>query len=514
MSNTLTAPVVTTQTQAPVSYPYARTDKTAIPVPTVVVPSDVNAIFKDISFDRTIKRITNGTTGSSSSQGCAHKTPSSEVSSAWGRNSDRFYTLATKGTVEYFTLDTTTGNATYVRDLPFTTEPTFSRVQPSIIYGVTGFKILSYDTDTTAQTVIFDLAVIDPTYAVSGLYMGSLQSSASNPERITCFYGGSSQDKFFRVCVFEPANPSNRLILDTLAMTINGVAVSMLPFHVHAVGLDQSGRYVIVFPTQTDINNGVPQTYVWDTTTATLTGITVSGQGHACEGYGVHINKDTSTGEQWDAIQWQYRSLADVAHTTNIINPIILPRETYMSDHGQWNNARADAVTPFVSGTYRFHEDIPQNLSTDASARGNTIPWRPCDNEIISVHPTTGVIYRWGHHFACIYADSWVEGQSELTFWYEPIPQISPDGRWILFDSNMEKTLGLDVGSKDPQQAHRTDVFLIDTSIMPAVTIEDPSVLLAQLSTMQSTLTQLQTGLTTLQTGVSTLTTALTPPSN
>ena len=42
-------------------------------------------------------------------------------------------------------------------------------------------------------------------------------------------------------------------------------------------------------------------------------------------------------------------------------------------------------------------------------------------------------------------------------FWYQPIANISPDGKWVLFTSNWEKTLG-----SDPTTGyHRDDVFLV-----------------------------------------------------
>ena len=483
---TLAAPAAAPQLAAPAAYPEACTDLTPRPVPAVTVPPNVNDTFKDPSFNRTIRRLTNGTTGSSGNQGCSHRTPSSEQACAWGRRSDRFFALTTHGTVEYFTFDASTGKATYVRDLPFSSEPTFSRVQPSVVYGVSGFKVLAYDTDTGTETVVFDLAQADPAYATAGLYMGSVQSSASLPERLTVFYGGGGQDKHFRVCVFEPANPANRLTLDTQALTVNGQAVIMQACHVHAVGLDQGGRFVLVYPTYVDIANKVPQTYVWDTVSSTLTGITVAGGGHACDGYAVHVNQDSGAGVPWDALQYQYRYLFSVGSPANVLTTPLTPKEVYLADHAQWNNARADAAVPFVTGTYRYDEDAPRNPSTDPNQRGNTVPWRAGDNELLAINPATGALYRFCHHFADIYPDAWAAGQGDIVFWYEPIPQVSPDGRWILFDSNMGKALGADVGSKDPQQQHRTDLFVIDTAESTRVVTVDPAVVGARLDALQA----------------------------
>jgi hypothetical protein len=46
------------------------------------------------------------------------------------------------------------------------------------------------------------------------------------------------------------------------------------------------------------------------------------------------------------------------------------------------------------------------------------------------------------------------------SFWYEPRPNVSGDGRWVLFTSNWEKTLGADpVGESGT--GYRQDVFLV-----------------------------------------------------
>lgn len=501
---TLPVPTVAQQTNAPASYPTACTDRLVRPIQAVAAPPAANARVLDPAFSRFVRRVTDGATGNANNR--SFRFPSSENACAWGRQSDRFIALTTGGATKYFTFDASTGEATYVRDVAtFATEPSFSRVQPSILYGTTqggsvGWKVLQYDTDTQALTTLLDLAQIDPAYAVSGLYFGgSIQSSATTPERLVIFYGGSGQDKHFRVCVFDANDPTQRLLLDTVARTINGVPVTVdYPVHVHSVGLDQSGQYVIVYPTGGDITAGAAQSYVWTLATGSIVGIRKDGAGHACDGYGHHVNEDGGISSPYDAHQWAYRSLATVDAPTAVIAPTLTPALVYASDHAQYNNARADVVTPFLTATYRFDEDTPENLQqTPASARANTVPWRAWDNELLSVHPLTGVVSRWGHHHANIYAD---DGESvSASFEYQPMAQISPDGRWILFSSNWMKTLGLDAGSKAAAIPYRTDLFLIDTAEAPGITIADPTALLAQLDAMQTSLSTIANGIAALR---------------
>jgi hypothetical protein len=500
---TLPVPALAPQLAAPISYPYACTDLIARPLPaSFAVPPDANSTFVDAAFGRIVHRVTNGASGNTSNR--SFRVPSSENACAWRRDVKGFVCLTTGGTVKYFAFDPTTAEATYVRDLPFATEPTCSRLRPSVIYGTTnggsvGWKVLAFDVDSGVQTTLLDLAQIDPAYAVSGLYFGgSTQSSAANPERLAIFYGGSGQDKHFRVCVFDPTDLSTRLVLDTQAKTINGIAAPLdVACHVHSVGLDQSGRYVLLYPTGGDITAGAAQSYVWDVTTGTIVGLRKDGAGHACDGYGVHINKDGGIRSPYDADSWVSRALVSVDAPSAVPTALLSPALVYASDHPQYNNARADAVTPFATITYRFNEDVPNNLSTDPNQRINTVPWRAWDNEVLTVHPVTGVVSRWGQHGSDIYAD---DGSSvSAAFEYQPMPQISPDGRWLLFSSNRGKTLGLDAGSKSAAIAHRTDLFLVDLMAMPAVTILDPTPLVAQIDAMQRSLSGLQTSLATVR---------------
>lgn len=493
---TLPLPAIAPQTAAPSVYPYACTDLIARPLPAFTIPPDANATFVDTSFGRIIRRLTDGSTGNAN--GRSFRVPSSENACAWRRDSQGFVCLTTGGTTKYFALDAT-GQATYVCDVPFATEPTFSRVRPSIVYGTTqggsvGWKVLAYDVDARVQTTLLDLAQVDPAYAVSGLYFGgATQSSATTPERIVVWYGGSGQDKMFRVLVFDAGNPSNRLIYDTVARTINGVAVPVdFPFHVHSCGLDQSGRYVLVYPAGGDIVAGAAQSYAWDTTTGAIVGMRKAAAGHACDGYGVHVNKDGSIRSPYDADSWVTRALGSDSPSA-VPTALLRPALVYASDHPQYNNARADVVTPFATITYPFDQDIPRNLSTDPNQRLNTVPIRAWDDEVLLIHPVTGTVSRFCHHFSDIYADD--GSPVSASFEYQPMPQVDPAGRWLIWMSNAMKTLGLDAGSKSAAIAHRTDLFLIDLLQAPSVTIADPTSLLAQLDAMQGSIGALRAAL-------------------
>jgi hypothetical protein len=121
----------------------------------------------------------------------------------------------------------------------------------------------------------------------------------------------------------------------------------------------------------------------------------------------------------------------------------MLPKEISIADHTTWNNARPDALVPVISSTYRYGN--------------NTDPWRAWDDEIIAlemVNGGTGTVWRFAHHRSDVGSDA---DPTAPYFWYEPIANVSPDGKWVLFTSNWEKTLGRDAAEGTARQ----DVFLV-----------------------------------------------------
>jgi hypothetical protein len=184
------------------------------------------------------------------------------------------------------------------------------------------------------------------------------------------------------------------------------------------------------------------QVYLWDTQTDAISALTMDmhPQGHDAAGFGVWINQDCCTSSAWDAGQWQFRSLATPSDTRDVITPVLPTKEIYMADHTTWSNAQPDRAVPVISSTYRFGN--------------NTAAWRAWDDEIIGIDTTSGTVYRFAHHRSNVGSES---NPAAPYFWYEPIANISPDGKWVVFTSNWEKTLGTD----SSEGTARQDVFLV-----------------------------------------------------
>jgi hypothetical protein len=150
----------------------------------------------------------------------------------------------------------------------------------------------------------------------------------------------------------------------------------------------------------------------------------------------------------WDAAQWQFRSLATPLITSDLVAPVLLPKEVYLADHPSWHNARPDRLVPFLDASYRY--------GTVTGA------WRAWDEEIFAVQTDAAgsgaTIWRFAHHRSQIAHDT---DPARMAFWYTPRVNVSRDGRWALFTSNWEKTLGIDPKGESGG-AYRQEVFLIE----------------------------------------------------
>jgi hypothetical protein len=421
----------------------------------------------DPVFGSRVIRMTDGLTRPGA-LGRSYRSPSSPHQNAWSAAGTKFYVVSGDGSVIPFSFDATTGLAQRIQPtttgdgglvLRFYIEPEFSSVDDSLIYGsVSGIAgatlrtIDQYNFTTGTYSRLLDLDAIVP--GLSGTYIGGVASSAGPVERVMAFFGGTSQDRHHRVVLFDRANPQNRLLLDTLASTLNGAPLSIpLNFSLHHVAMDRSGRYVMLYTTWADQSGTrkAAQSYLWDTASGVFTelGVAALPYGHDALGYGVSVNQDCCVSTSWDAAQWQLRILSTPLQTRDLITNVLLPKQIYLADHPTWNNARGNQLVPFISGIFR--------------APTSDTEWRAWDDEIIAVQTDAApgadaTVWRFAHHRTDVRADNNALG---VSFWYEPRPNVSRDGRWVMFTSNWEKTLGTDPTGDSTTRA-RQDVFVVE----------------------------------------------------
>ena len=448
--------------------PYtALVDRLARAKPAAPAFGPAGSAIADPTFGAAIRRITDERTRPGLI-GRSYRSPSSPHQNAWSAAGTKFYVTSGDGTLIPFAFDATTGTAQRIQPstsgdgglvLRFYIEAEFSRVDDALIYGsVSGISgatlrtVDQYSFTTGTYTRLLDLDAVVP--GLSGTYIGGVAASAGPVERLAVMFGGAAQDLHHYVLVFDKANPTKRLLLDTRVGTLNGAPVSTrLEFSLHHVAMDRSGRYLMLYSTWGDQSGArkAAQSYVWDTATNVFTelGVAALPYGHDAFGYGVSVNQDCCVSTSWDAAQWQLRSLATPLQTRDLITNVLTPKQIYLGEHSTWNNARPDQMLPFISGMYR--------------APTSDTAWRAWDDEIIAVQTDAApgvdaTVWRFAHHRSDIRSDHDPAG---ISFWYQPRPNVSPDGRWVMFTSNWEKTLGTDP-TGDVTTSKRQDVFVVE----------------------------------------------------
>jgi hypothetical protein len=437
---------------APAAY-QATTDRDTRSKPALPAIGPAGSTFTDPTFGSRLLRVTDGGTRPGT-PGRSYTTPSAAHQTAWNSSSTYFYVRSVDG---YFipyafnaaTMAISRPRATSSGDgglvIASQTEPQFSFTAPNVLYvtrqdAANDWPIItSFDFSTGAYTDLLNLGEAAP--IARHTYTGGLSSSAGSKERVMAFFGGSAQDAHYLVALFSPGEPRSVALLDTTTSTVtidDTKTPTNIPlnFHLHHAWLDKSGRYVILETTAPDRPARAPL-YVWDTIANTFTALPQSGAlagGHFATGFGTMVNQDCCTSTTWDAAQWQIRSLATPTANQDLIAPVLTPQETYAGDHASWNNAQPGMRVPFITGFYRTSNE--------------TAPWRPWDDEIIAVQTggTSATVWRFAHHRSSL-----------VSFWDTPRANVSQDGRWALFTSNWEKTLG-----GDPSGGPREDVFMVE----------------------------------------------------
>jgi hypothetical protein len=461
----------------PTSY-NAVTTRAVYPEPAPPVLGPAGYRFIDPAFGARLVRVTDSQTRPGA-PGRSFTTASAAHQLAWSAASDRFWVRSIDGTFIPYTFDAKTMTAARIGatatgdggvTVSSQVEPQFSFRSPDRLFGsrqdaVNDWPIIrQFDFNTLAYSDLLDLGTLTP--IGRGTYAGALSTSATAPEKVSVIFGGE-QDSHYKVAVFEVDTPaSHPVVLDTLASTITrggttSTTHAALGFFLHHAWIDLSGRYVVLYPTRAS-----PAAFVvWDLQTDLITFVTTRADGHDALGFERQVNQSCCTTTAYDGAQWQSRALSRPADTRDLIDPVPSPQEIYIADHTSWNNAQPEALVPILSSTYRYNDGT-----------FNQTPWRAWDDEIVAVQTgadsSGATVWRFAHHRSDVSYDG--GSPAELYFWYLPRAIISPDGRWAIFTSNWEKSLGRTLGS-DAQAGggYRSDVFLV--ALTPGDALETPN---------------------------------------
>jgi hypothetical protein len=445
----------------------AVTDRVPRPKPSTPAPPAAGGRYTDVIFNTRMLRVTDPNTRPGTG-GVSYRSPAGSHTNAWSKTGNYFYVLSTDGSVVPYAFDPNSMAASRIGPwggedggliLRFFGEPEFSFLDDSLfgVYSGQGANlrtIAAYNFAQNAYTPLLDLDGVVP--GLAGTYVGGLSASAGAVEKLSAFFGGISQGQHRYVVVFERGNPAARRVLDTMASRIDGAPTTItLNFRLHHAFMDKSGQYVLLYPPGMDRQpprNASP-VYIWTLATNQITelpAIAARISGHDAIGYGYLVNQDCCTRSSWDAAQWQIRSLATPFTMADLISPVLTPKEVMLADHPSWADAQDGMLVPIISSTYRYGP--------------NTTEWRAWDEEIIAVQTDVafagqgGTVWRFAHHRSKVAND---DDPNVISFWYTPRAIVSQDGRWAIFTSNWDKTLGIDPHG-EPGGRYRQDVFVVE----------------------------------------------------
>lgn len=451
------------------------TDRLTYPVPAFPSSWPVNTVIPDPTFGSRVLRVTDPNIFSTAI-GASFGGPSAGYQFQWSAGGSKFYVIGSSGGNAVFLFNAASMTRARVPGAgtgglqisTVSTEPQFSYVDDDVIYS-TGQNntystpiIRKYSFNSATYTDLFDmrpiLAGIGKTIPNES-YCPNIFSSKKSPEKIVCMSPTQAGDDNYLVMVFEVGNPSHYSVLDTMASTVsvNGgsfVSVgSTVGVHLHGVDIDFSGRWVVLFTASADFSGHAPK-YVWDTLTNVVTPMTLYPAAHTAVGWNKFLNMDGPHPSPYDNLVVSLRDLNNLNVTRECIKVPLGIGEVYRDGHISWHNAKELTDEPMTLESYRAQDgtgDSPRNLA----------PFQAWDNEIISV-PTDDVdtnVYRHCHHHSIPRDDNDVT--SGAAFYFQPRTNKSQDGKWALFSSNGDKTLGTQLGSSAPM-TKRYDVFMVE----------------------------------------------------
>ncbi|PYR59717.1 MAG: hypothetical protein DMF85_07095, partial [Acidobacteria bacterium] len=132
--------------------------------------------------------------------------------------------------------------------------------------------------------------------------------------------------------------------------------------------------------------------------------------------------------------------------------------------------ARSDRAGPVSRGDLPCRPSDVEQRSRGRAGAVHLAAWRAWDDEVIAVQTDVAadagsIVWRFVQHRSDVSNDL---DPTQISFWYEPRANVSQDGRWALFTSNWEKTLGTEPGAPAGGAA-RQDVFLLrlDGAVAP-----------------------------------------------
>ena len=424
---------------APTTYPlYTGTDPKPVPPAPALGPA--NSVITDPTFGTRILRVTDQNTDSGNSL------ISTETGFKRTFNADstaiKLSGVGGKGFwLEFNAAAFKVGDGTSrpsPHPLWFGSNWEWSAVDPDIIYFLNGNKIAKYNKSTGVTTNLGGPPNGDAvTYATAVIGQDNWVCSAA---------GAGYQDSYTKFFCINPSNTSQYQFVDVYNKTINGAPATNLTkwptsaagqvIGIHAIAPGTGSEWVYLsFHQQSWGGNGDAIFNLQSQTWSLVTNADPYWSGHATLGNGKFTN-GSGTKSGTDPRSYLVRDPDDLMNASKYLF-IEQPTDTAewcTGEHPSWHNSGNNPDAPLLIS--RFAPTSCTGAWTGeiilAAVDGSNTVWRVAHN-----HATDGLNCFYGQGFA----------------------QISSDGKWALFSSTWDRTLGPDTAWGCTT---RIDTFLVD----------------------------------------------------
>src|SRR5437773_4928599 len=424
---------------APTTYPlYTGTDPKPVPPAPALGPA--NSVITDPTFGTRILRVTDQNTDSGNSL------ISTETGFKRTFNADstaiKLSGVGGKGFwLEFNAAAFKVGDGTSrpsPHPLWFGSNWEWSAVDPDIIYFLNGNKIAKYNKSTGVTTNLGGPPNGDAvTYATAVIGQDNWVCSAA---------GAGYQDSYTKFFCINPSNTSQYQFVDVYNKTINGAPATNLTkwptsaagqvIGIHAIAPGTGSEWVYLsFHQQSWGGNGDAIFNLQSQTWSLVTNADPYWSGHATLGNGKFTN-GSGTKSGTDPRSYLVRDPDDLMNASkyHFIEQPTDTAEWCTGEHPSWHNSGNNPNAPLLIS--RFAPTSRTGAWTGeiilAAVDGSNTVWR-----VAHKHATDGLNCFYGQGFA----------------------QISSDGKWALFSSTWDRTLGPDTAWGCTT---RIDTFLVD----------------------------------------------------
>jgi hypothetical protein len=444
-----TVPLTSFVPAAPPSTYNAVSDLAVRTKPALPALGTANQWFVDPTFGTRILRVTDQNSPTLG-PGNSFLAPSAGFTNNWSADSRHFWIVGAGGTTLIYSFDPANFAAAPVMDpahpgqnlVVWMSEPWFSLANPNLLYGIKGTWITQYDLSSNTYTPLFDLSQLAPFGAND--YSGLLTADGSDTYYSVSFLGVQQTHPY---CVVWNRSNGQYTLLNVQTGQVKPFGATgwqainaNFSMGLHQSYIDRTGRYVDLSRGSVYAGNPAQDT-IWDTQTSQLKGLTVGWPGHNAMGYGDMVNASGSLTIGQEGLGFSWRGL-DLG--TGLDNPVQVTPQLPMpytwegGTHPSWGNARAGQHLPFFTAVVRADE--------------STTPLRTWQYEIVGI-ATDGSqkVWRFAHYRSTFPLGAGYDNA-------DPRGTVSPDGRYYMFESNWENTLGADAATGQP----RDDIFIVE----------------------------------------------------